>query len=165
MPMSPGLPTMNEEFSIFLEWKQGFEFSIDFDQEGVAPLLTDEAPPLGEGSGPNPARLLAAAVGNCMSASLKYCLDRARIELLDLRVQVTGTIVRNDQGRLRIGALRVHLEPEVAAEDLGRLGRCVDIFEDFCTVGQSVRNGIDISVDVTPSSGVAAVVPGAPAEA
>jgi uncharacterized OsmC-like protein len=110
----------------------------------------DEPPPLVAGAGPNPARLLASAVGGCVSASLQYCLDRARLELLDLRTRVDGTFVRNESGRLRIGSLRVHLEPTLAPEHVDRIGRCLEIFEDFCIVGQSVRQGIAVSVEVTP---------------
>lgn len=141
---------MQQEFSIALDWEGGYEFSVDFDQEGVPPLLTDEPPPLGGGSGPNPVRLLAAAVGNCMSASLKFCLDRSRVELLDLKVRVDGTVVRNEQGRFRVGSLAVRLEPTLAPADVERIGRCLEVFEDFCIVGQSVRQGIDVSVEVEP---------------
>src|SRR5690606_16656233 len=130
--------------------------SVDFEQEGVPDLLTDEPPPLGEGGGPNPARLLAAAVGNCMSASLKFCLDRAHLELEDLKTTVDGTIVRNERGRLRIGSLRVRLEPTLDPADLERIGRCLEVFEDFCIVGQSVRQGIDVAVEVNPRAATAA---------
>jgi organic hydroperoxide reductase OsmC/OhrA len=149
---------MEQDFSIALDWKRGYEFSVDFEREGVPPLLTDEPPPLGGGGGPNPARLLAAAIGNCMSASLKYCLDRSRVELLDLRVRVRGSIVRNEQGRFRVGSMQVLLEPTLAGEDVARIGRCLEIFEDFCIVGQSVRQGIDLSVEVAPRAGVPAGV-------
>src|SRR5690606_4222836 len=101
---------------------------------------------------------LAAAVGNCMSASLKYCLDRSRVELQDLRVRVEGSIARNERGRFRIAAMRVRLEPTLAEQDLDRIGRCLEIFEDFCIVGQSVRQGIDIEVDV-PLRARAAAIP------
>jgi len=139
-----------QDFAITLDWRDGYAFEIDFGQDGVQRLLTDEPAPLGRGLGPNPARLLAAAVGNCMSASLRFCLQRAHIEVLDLRTRVEGTMERNEQGRLRIGSLRVHLEPVVDAEDVGRMGRCLDVFEDFCIVGQSVRQGIHLSVAVAP---------------
>jgi organic hydroperoxide reductase OsmC/OhrA len=147
---------MTKEFAITLAWRRGYEFSVDFGQNGVGQLLTDEPPPLGEGAGPNPARLLAAAVGNCMSASLKYCMDGAKIDLEGLTTTVEGTIVRNEQGRLRIGSLRVRLAPSVDPDDLHRIGHCLEVFEDFCIVGQSVRRGIDITVDVSPSAALCA---------
>lgn len=139
---------MDQAFSVTLDWQQGFQFLVDFQQEGVATLRTDEPPPLGEGAGPNPTRLLAAAVGNCMSASLKFCLERSRIEVLDMKATVEGTTTRNERGRIRIAGMRVRLEPVVAPGDLERMGRCLEMFEDFCIVGQSVSEGIDMSVEV-----------------
>jgi organic hydroperoxide reductase OsmC/OhrA len=147
---------MEQEFAVTLSWRQGYEFEADFEQAGVAPLLMDEPAPLGGGAGPNPARVLAAAVGNCMSASLKFCLERSRIEVQEFRTHVEGSIVRNENGRLRIGSLRVRLEPVVAAGELERMGRCLEIFEDFCIVGQSVRQGIDVAVEVSPVEPVGA---------
>jgi organic hydroperoxide reductase OsmC/OhrA len=151
---------MREEFAVTVNWREGFQFDVDFEQDGVGDLRTDEPPPLGEGRGPNPAQLLAAAVGNCMAASLKFCLDRARIEVHGLTTRVEGTIERNEDGRLRIGGLRVHLDPAVQEGDVERVERCLGVFEDFCIVGQSVRSGIDVRVDVTPrpSPGPAATV-------
>jgi|SRR5690625_3127689 len=143
---------VEQEFAITLDWRGGYEFTVDFELDGVPPLLTDESPPLGEGVGPSPARLLAAAVGNCMSASLKFCLDKARVEVREMKTRVVGTMERNERGRLRIGSLRVVLEPEVASEELSRIGRCLDVFEDFCIVGQSVSEGIPLKVSVTPTT-------------
>lgn len=143
---------MEQEFAITLDWRGGYEFTVDFELDGVPPLLTDESPPLGEGVGPSPARLLAAAVGNCMSASLKFCLDKARVEVREMKTRVVGTMERNERGRLRIGSLRVVLEPEVASEELSRIGRCLDVFEDFYIVGQSVSEGIPLKVSVTPTT-------------
>ena len=139
---------MQNEFAATLKWREDYQFDVDFEQEGVPRLITDEPPPLGEGAGPNPVRLLAAAVGSCMSASLRYCLDRARIDVDDLTTRVEGTLVRNERGRLRIGSLRVRLIAAIDPSAVDRIGRCLDVFEDFCIVGQSVRDGIDVTVEV-----------------
>ncbi|HXG02905.1 MAG TPA: OsmC family protein [Candidatus Binatia bacterium] len=138
------------EFSLTLELAQGYEFVADFHQAGVAPLVMDEPPPLGDGRGPSAARVLAAAVGNCLAASALHCLRKARVEVRGLRADVHGRLVRNEQGRLRVGRIAVTIRPEVAPADHDRMARCLELFEDFCVVTQSVRSGIDVKVDVKP---------------
>ncbi|MDX1646209.1 MAG: OsmC family protein [Longimicrobiales bacterium] len=128
-----------------------FRFDVLFDDETWAPVVVDEPEPLGEGAGPNAARLLAAAVGNCLAASLLLCLDKSRIEVRDLRATVEGTMERNEKGRFRVAHLDVTLRPFVEGhESSPRFARCLDIFEDFCIVTQSVREGIDVQVTVDP---------------
>jgi organic hydroperoxide reductase OsmC/OhrA len=138
----------DQPFSVTLELKQGYTFEVDFDQAGLPPLVMDEPPPLGEGRGPNASRVLAAAVGNCLSASALYCLRRARIEVQGLRTVVTGRLARNERGRLRIGGLSVTLHLDLKPEDRSRIGRCLELFEDFCVVTESVRRGVDVAVRV-----------------
>jgi len=137
-----------ERFEVALTLRDGYAFTVNFAEGEGAPLVVDELPPLGEANGPNPARLLAAAVGSCLSASLLYCLRKSRVEVAELRTMVEGTIVRNERGRLRIGALRVRLAPEVTQEQRDRMGRCLDLFQDFCIVTESVRAGIAVDVEV-----------------
>jgi organic hydroperoxide reductase OsmC/OhrA len=142
---------MSEDtFTVTLERKDQFRFVADFHEEGLPPLLLDEWPPLGEGRGPNPARLLGAAIGHCVSASALFCLTKAHVKVLAMRTAVTGTVVRNERGRLRIGSIDVRLHPAVAPEDRPRLARCLELFEDFCIVTQSVRQGVDVRVKVEP---------------
>jgi organic hydroperoxide reductase OsmC/OhrA len=139
-----------QAFEVTLELKTGYEFQVDFHEPGIPPLAVDESPPLGEGRGPNPARLLATAVANCLAASLLFCLRRSRIDVRGLTATVRGTLARNERGRLRIAGLDVAIQPDVAPGDHERLGRCRDLFEDFCIVTESVRQGIDVSVHVDP---------------
>jgi organic hydroperoxide reductase OsmC/OhrA len=145
--------TDQEKFSLSLDLLDGFRFEVDFGTEGLPRLVVDEPPPIGSGSGPNGSRVLGAAVGACLSASLLFCLKKARIDVHDLHCSVEGSLVRNDEGRLRIGMIRVQLEPRLDAEQVARIARCREIFEDFCIVTQSVRQGIDVEVDlVTPAA-------------
>jgi uncharacterized OsmC-like protein len=143
-----------KEFNLTLRLEDGYRFEVDFDDVDAAPLVVDEPAPLGEGTGPNAARLLGAAIGNCLAASLLFCLRRARVEVGELRVDVSGTLARNERGRFRIAGVRVRLHPDVAAADQPRIERCLDIYEDFCIVTQSVRDGfdIDVAVETTPAT-------------
>ncbi len=74
----------------------GYQFNVEFDVEYLPNLLLDETKPDGEGSGPNPPRLLAAAVGHCMSSSLIYCLKKARISVRDIETTVKTSLFRNE---------------------------------------------------------------------
>ena len=69
--------------------------------------------PLGEGSGPNAAAVLAAAIGDCLAASFAFCLRKVRLEPLDINAEVVAHVARNEQGRFRIKGIDVELAPEV----------------------------------------------------
>jgi len=145
---------MSEEektFSIELERLHDYQFNVDFEIPGVGELVTDESEPVGKGVGPNPSKLLAAAVGNCLSSSLLFCLQRARAPVKGMRTKVNGRMRKNEKGRWRITELSVELSPEVDASAASHLERCSDIFRDFCVVSQSVEQGIPLKVSVTPS--------------
>lgn len=140
---------MADTFEATTERVQDFQFEATFPgKEYDDPsILLDEPPPLGEDRGPNAARMLAAAVGNCLSASLVFCLGKADADPGHVEAHVEGTLVRNDEGRLRIGGLDVTITlPDPPGE--GALDRCKDVFEDYCTVTQSVRRGLDVDVSV-----------------
>ena len=132
-----------------LELEEGYRFSVDLG-EAFEPIHMDEPPPIGDGSGPSPSAVLGAAVGNCLSASLLYCLRRAHLDVEGLVADVQVTPARDERGRLRIGSIAVHLQPALPAGSDGRMARCLELFEDFCVVTASVRSGIDVDVAVDP---------------
>ncbi len=139
------------EFAIQIERVEGFEFRIHFDKPAYPDLLVDEPPPLGHDAGPNPARLLAAAVGNCLAASLLFCLQKAGTKAEAMKADVRVKIVRNEHKRLRIGGIEVTLHPRVQGGAAALQG-CLGAFEDFCIVTQSVRDGLDVQVKVEPEA-------------
>ena len=143
-------------FELTMELQQGMQFLVDFGGQNLPPLLMDEPEPVGEDEGPNATRLLAAAVGNCLSASALFCFRKARVAVDGMRTVVRTKLVRNENGRVRVGSIEVVIHPEVSAEDWPRLRRCIDVFRDFCIVSQSVKQGIDISVEVKPPAGLEA---------
>jgi uncharacterized OsmC-like protein len=140
----------DQQFSLTLCLHGNYAQLIDFGAPDGRPFAIDEPPPLGSGSGPNPARILAASVGGCLGASLLHCLRKARVDVTGLTTKVEGSLVRNERGRLRVGRLRVTLSPAVPAEARERMRRCLEVFEDYCVVTESVRRGIEVDVQVSP---------------
>ena len=105
MTTSPPAAPVREtehEFSLVLRLQDHYTQIVDFGLAGVTTLVTDEPPPLGQGGGPNPARLLGAAVGSCLGASLLYCLRKAHVDVTDLRTTVADRpLPRAVRGLLR----------------------------------------------------------------
>jgi len=134
-------------FSIELDCIQDFEFLVKFAKE-YQDLTIDEPPPVGSDKGPNPSRLLAAAVGGCLSASLLFSARKLRVNITGLHADVAVRHARNEKGRLRIGNIDVKITPKIDEPDEQKFRRCLELFEDFCVVTQSVRKGIDVSVTV-----------------
>ncbi len=144
--MSEGQPRVT------LRQQQDFQFEIDFGAD-VPTLLGDEHPPLGQGKGPTPVQLLAAAVGNCLSDSLLFALRKFKQAPEPITCEVTATIGRNEQGRLRVQGFGVELSLGVPAAQLQHLDRVLTQFEDFCTVASSVSQSIPLTIAVRDSLG------------
>jgi len=146
---------MSEEgrFTLHLEHLEGYEFKVRFDWDTVDDLLLDEPHPLGKRKGPNASRMVAAAAANCLSASLLYCVHKEGAPAGSVKTQVTCRMVRNEKKRLRIGSMDVQLEIGAETEQAVRLRRCLDLFEDFCVVTASIRQGIPVSVRVVTQGG------------
>jgi len=152
VPPADGDTDAEGSFRVTLTLEDGYRFAVDPRLDGAEAFHIDETPPLGEGSAANPARVLASAMASCLGSSFLFCVRKARIEVRSLRVEALGTLVRNARQRLRVGALHVELFPEVAAADTERLQRCLELFEDFCVVTESVRAGIPVVVGVETHS-------------
>jgi organic hydroperoxide reductase OsmC/OhrA len=132
-----------------LTWQKDLAFTVSFDVPSITPLKADELPPQGEGEGVNATRLLGAAVGNCLSSSLAFCLSRNKVELKTMKTEVEIKNVRSETGRLRVNRIKVELYPELkSSEDSTKSKRCQEIFQDYCIVTESVRKGIPVEVNV-----------------
>lgn len=67
------------EFSISMDQVNDYEFRVKFDKDELAAMTIDESPPLGKFAGPNPSRLLATALGSCLSSSLLFCITKSSL--------------------------------------------------------------------------------------
>ena len=143
---------MSQTVQVSLRQDRDFRFAIHFN-ENALPFYGDESPPLGASTGPSPSQLLTAAVGNCMSDSLLFALRKFKQSPEPIRTEASAVVDRNPQNRLRVQEIRVQIHLGVPRARLEHLDRALAQFEEFCTVGQSVRQGIPVHVEVFDSLG------------
>jgi uncharacterized OsmC-like protein len=138
--------------NVRIRQRQGYQFDNHFGP-GIADLLTDEPAPLGTGTGPSPTQLLAAAVGNCLAASLQFALAKYKQDPGAMGCDVELVTGRNVDKRLRVLGITARLTLGVPADTLDHLDRVLGSFEDFCTVTGSVRSAIPVAVQVFDAHG------------
>jgi uncharacterized OsmC-like protein len=136
------------QIEIRIDQIKDYQFRVTFDKEQYPELLIDEPPPLGNDTAPNPSRLLAASVGNCLAASFLFSARKVRAGVESLHATVKVWYTRNERGRLRIGRIEVGIVPKFDPADAAKIERCIGLFEDYCVVTQSVRGGIEVAVAV-----------------
>ncbi len=142
----------DETITVRLQQQHDYQFRVDFGGE-VPPLQADEPAPLGQGQGPSPVQLLAAAVGNCLSDSLLFALRKFKQQPEPLQCEVSCEVGRNGEGRLRVLAIQATLTLGVPAEALEHLERVLGSFETYCTVTQSIAQGVPVKVSVLDAQG------------
>lgn len=142
------------EFSLTLTQESDYAFRVEFDDTAIPALHTDEPAPLGGETGPNPSRLLVAAVANCLSASLLFSLRKFRNAPGTIVTRARARLERNEDKRWRIAAIVVDLQLADAAGSLQHVERALAQFEAFCIVTESVRGGVPVAVRVQDGQGV-----------
>jgi uncharacterized OsmC-like protein len=142
------------ENTIQIELTQRHDYRFDVQFGGEVPVLTtDEPAPLGTGQGPSPVQMLCAAVGNCLSDSLLFALRKFKQAPEPIRTQVQAEVGRNADNRLRVLKITAMLTLGVPAARLEHLDRVLDTFEQYCTVTQSVGQGMAIELQVFDATG------------
>jgi uncharacterized OsmC-like protein len=139
--------------TVELRQRSNYQFDIEF-SEGMPQLMSDEPAPLGEGKGPSPVQMLAASVGNCLSDSLFFALAKFKQRPEPIHTTVNALVGRNAEGRMRVLHMDAQIHLGVEANKLEHLDRALEQFQEFCTVTQSVGQGIPIHIRVMDATGL-----------
>jgi uncharacterized OsmC-like protein len=143
----------DKTITVELRQQADYRFDILFD-EAMPVLTSDEPAPLGSGLGPSPVQLLCAAVGNCLSDSLLFAFRKFKQTPEPIRCEVQAQVGRNAEGRMRVLKIDAEMHLGVAADQLQHADRVLSQFEAFCTVTQSVGQGIPVHTRVLDAHGV-----------
>ena len=141
-----------KKITVELRQRSNYQFDIEF-SEGMPQIMSDEPAPLGEGKGPSPVQMLAASVGNCLSDSLFFALAKFKQKPEPIHTIVNALVGRNAEGRMRVLHIEAKIHLGVEASTLEHLDRALEQFQEFCTVTQSVGQGIPIHIRVMDATG------------
>ncbi|WP_298224116.1 OsmC family protein [Acidocella sp.] len=143
---------MSESITVTVTRQEDYRFLVEFGPQ-YATLIADEPVPIGVDSGPSPQHLLAASVANCLCASLTFACRKFHEDPGEFSATVKCEIGRNEKNRLRVSLLEVSITLNSSPEAMPHLARALTSFEDFCTVTESVRQGIKVNVAVLGPDG------------
>jgi uncharacterized OsmC-like protein len=138
--------------SVTITQIEAYKFTVDFGQT-IPALLVDETEPIGRGEGPSPEQVLLTGVVNCLCASLFFALTKFQQDAKGITAVGRCVIDRNEEGRLRVKGIEVSIELGAEASALPKIERVISQFENFCTVSESVKSGIPVTVEITDGSG------------
>jgi uncharacterized OsmC-like protein len=136
---------------VSLEWLEDLTFKLSFENPSLPDLFIDESHDanLPEAIGPDPSKLLVSAVIGCINASFAFCLKKSRIPLKGMKAQGELISKRNEQGFWRVSQINIELNPEIEIEKgVPRLEKCIENFHKYCTITESVRQGIPVNVTI-----------------
>ena len=136
---------------ISVEWLEDLTFKLDFLNPVLSELLIDETHDVesSEAVGPDPSKLLLAAVMGCLNTSFAFCLKKAKIPLKGMKATGELTSLRNEEGFWRVSKIDIDVSPEIKIEKgIPRMEKCMEIFHDYCTITQSVRQGIPVNFTI-----------------
>jgi uncharacterized OsmC-like protein len=99
--------------------------------------------------GPNASRLLAMAVLGCLSASFIFCFSKRNFTIEDLDAEAIVTTFRNKKGFVRVKKIDVNIKTQLESPEIRkRADQCKKMFEQYCTITASVREGIEVNVNL-----------------
>ncbi len=106
--------------------------------------------------GPDAARLLGMALLGCLSASFIFCLKKRNLTPDDLEARAEISFKTIEKGYTRIKQVNIILKPKSDdAATMKRINQCIRemkngkmLFEENCIITASVREGIDVNVEM-----------------
>ena len=147
----------DENTKVSIKLEKDMIFKLRNVYKNLDSLLIDESlEEKQEKVGPDAASLLGLAIISCLSASLLFCLNKRNLNLDDLEAKADISFKEPKKGYMRVDSIEVKMLPKTNdPEVLKRLKQCIKevkdghmFFEESCIITPSVREGIDIRVNI-----------------
>ncbi len=99
----------------------------------------------GNDTGPMPTELFLTALGGCYSSAFVYFATKMRINVRELRVTVSGL---RSESPPQFTQIRITVMPTLDKMYEEKLSRLSELAEKYCTVGNTIKNMTEITVDI-----------------
>jgi putative redox protein len=97
-------------------------------------------------TGPAPTELLLLSLAGCMAVDMKVILEKSRVPLEGMDVEVVGVRAENDPKRYTRIDMTFRLDGP-GEEDEGRIARAVEFSRDkYCSVFHTLRPDMDVEI-------------------
>ena len=125
-------------------------FKCDLGQLAMQDLYIDERQSIKiRKIGPSPVKLLAISVLGCLVASYSFCLQKRNFSISDLGGSAEVILARNDNNFWRVKKIDIKIKPKIENPEMRkRADQCKKLFEQYCIISESLRNGIVVDVDL-----------------
>lgn len=133
---------MQETKKVVLTWHEGVRFSSGA-PEGASTIIDGD-----NDAGPGPMLTLLLAAGSCSGSDVVVILEKMRVQLRRLRIDVTGVRRAREPRRY----IAIHFDYHVAGEglDQAKATRAIDLsLEKYCSVVHSLAPDIAITYALT----------------
>ncbi|MFX0069913.1 MAG: OsmC family protein [Candidatus Hermodarchaeota archaeon] len=149
---------VREETSVVnLKLEKDLIFKVNLGYDNVKELIIDETmEEKSKQKGPDAAELLAMAILSCLNASFIFCLQKRNLSVEDLEARAEVSFKKIERGYVRIKKIDVKIVPK--SNDplvIKRVNQCIKkmknenmFFEESCIITESVRQGIEVNVDI-----------------
>jgi putative redox protein len=133
---------MTETKHVSLTWRQGLRFEGGAPEGPLTTVDGDNA------AAPGPMLTLLLAAASCTGSDVVVILEKMRIKLRDLRIDVAG--VRRDQEPRRYVAIHFDYHLDGEGLDQSKARRAIDLsLEKYCSVVHSLAPDLAITYAVT----------------
>jgi len=133
---------MTETKHVSLTWRQGLRFEGGAPEGPLTTVDGDNA------AAPGPMLTLLLAAASCTGSDVVVILEKMRIKLRDLRIDVAG--VRRDQEPRRYVAIHFDYHLDGEGLDQSKARRAIDLsLEKYCSVVHSLAPDLAVTYAVT----------------
>ncbi|MGV9173528.1 MAG: OsmC family protein [Promethearchaeia archaeon] len=111
----------------------------------------------GTNKGPSPVEYFLLGIGGCMASTFVFCCQKNEIEIHDISITIDGQLTHREdrENLLQFQKIEGYIMfiPKHGEQNKQAIKQCINDFQKYCVVSNSLRQGIPLSVNVNWNKG------------